>query len=134
MIRYTDTIAGVSLDGLRGFFVGWANPPSPARHLAILRGSYRVVLARDDERVVGFVASLSDGVLYAHLSLLEVLPEYRGRGIGTELVRRGINALSKLYAIDVLCDPELQPFYERRGLSPAVGMMLRRYEHQDGVS
>lgn len=45
----------------------------------MLRGSYRVVLALDDERVVGFVASLSDGVLYAHLSLLEVLLEYRGQ-------------------------------------------------------
>jgi ribosomal protein S18 acetylase RimI-like enzyme len=134
MIRYTDTIAGVSSDALRGFFVGWPNPPSPVCHLAMLRGSYRVVLALDDERVVGFVASLSDGVLYAHLSLLEVLPEYRGRGVGTELVRRVIDELSNLYAIDVLCDPELQPFYERLGLSPAVGMMLRRYEHQDGVS
>jgi GNAT superfamily N-acetyltransferase len=103
------------------------------RHLAILRGSYRVVLALEDERVVGFVAALSDGVLCAHVSLLEVLPEYRGQGVGTELVRRVINALSDLYAIDVLCDPELQAFYERLGLRRAVGMMARRYEHQAGM-
>jgi GNAT superfamily N-acetyltransferase len=133
MIRYSDTIEGISPDSIRGFFSGWAKPPSPARHLAILRGSYRVVLALEDERVVGFVAALSDGVLCAHVSLLEVLPEYRGQGVGTELVRRVINALSDLYAIDVLCDPELQAFYERLGLRRAVGMMARRYEHQAGM-
>jgi hypothetical protein len=86
----------------------------------------------DDEHVVGFLASLSDGVLYAHLTLLEVLPEYPGRGIGTELVRRMINAFSNLYAIDVLCDPELQPFYERLGLSPASRQSRRESVFQHG--
>lgn len=132
MITYPDTTEGISADSLRGFFVGWPNPPSTAAHLAILRSSDRVVLALEGERVVGFVTALSDGVLYACVSLLEVLPEYRRGGIGSELMRRVLGALSNLYAIDVVCDPELQPFYQRLGLRPAVGMTLRDYEHRAG--
>lgn len=133
MITYRDTTEGISADSLRGFFVGWPNPPSTATHLSILRSSDRIVLALESERVVGFVTALSDGVLYAYVSLLEVLPEYRGGGIGSELMRRVLGALSNLYAVDVVCDPELQPFYLRPGLRPAFGMMLRNYQHQAGA-
>lgn len=132
MITYTDTTEGLSTNGLRGFFVGWANPPSPAVHLAMLRGSDHIVLALDGLTVVGFVTALSDGLLYASISLLEVLPEYRRRGIGSELMRRMLARLSQLYAVDLLCDPELQPFYRRLGLRPAVGMMLRNYDYHAG--
>ncbi|MDQ6671440.1 MAG: GNAT family N-acetyltransferase [Chloroflexota bacterium] len=133
MITFRDTTEGISPDSLGGFFAGWRNMPSREAHVAILRGSDRVVLALEAERVVGFVTALSDGMLSAHISLLEVLPEYRGRGIGSELTRRVLGALSNLYAVDVLCDAELQPFYQRLGLRPAVGMMLRNYEHQAGA-
>ena len=126
MISYTDSIEAIVPESLRGFFVGWPNPPSEAAHLAILRGSDRVVLALDAEQVVGFVTVLSDGVLCAHVSLLEVLPGYQGRGIGSALMRHALSALSDLYAVDVVCDPELQPFYLRLGMRPAVGMMLRQ--------
>ncbi len=134
MITYRDTAEGISANSLRGFFVDWPHPPSPAAHLAILRGSDCVALALDAEQVVGFVTALSDGVLYACVSLLEVLPEYRRQGIGSELMRRVLGALSDLYAVDVQCDPELQPFYQRLGLRPAFGMMLRKYDYQGGRS
>ena len=61
---------------------------------------------------------------------LEVLPAYQGRGIGSELVRRMLARLDDLYMVDLVCDPELQPFYARLGLRPAAAMVLRRYERQ----
>lgn len=133
MITYTDSIAAVVPEALRGFFVGWPTPPTEAAHLAILRASDRVVLALDVQQVVGFVTVLSDGVLCAHVSLLEVLPRYQGRGIGSELMRRVVGGLSNLYAVDVVCDPEVQPFYLRLGMRPAVGMMLRRTSSPAGA-
>jgi len=45
MIRYAEDLAGIRPDMLRGFFVGWPRHPSPAQHLAVLRGSYRAVFA-----------------------------------------------------------------------------------------
>ena len=74
----------------RNFCEFWPNPPSPETHLTILRQSFAAVVARDDwtSNVVGFVTAISDGILAAYIPLLEVLPAYRGRGIGTELMRR----------------------------------------------
>jgi ribosomal protein S18 acetylase RimI-like enzyme len=127
-IEYTTSLDGVQPEHLGGFFERWPNPPSPERHLNILRGSYRICLARkaSSPEIVGFVNAISDGVLYAFIPLLEVLPAYRGRGIGSELVTRVLGELEDFYAVDLMCDPELQPFYERFGMHRATGMIIRR--------
>jgi ribosomal protein S18 acetylase RimI-like enzyme len=134
MITYTDSTAGVSPNNLRGFFVGWPNPPAPETHLRILNGSDAVVLALDDSTgaVVGFITAISDGVSCAYIPHLEVLPEYQGRGIGSELARRMLEKLGRLYMIDLLCDPDVQPFYTRLGMRPATGMLIRNYDRQSG--
>lgn len=135
MIAYVDTLDGITPNRLGGFFVGWPNPPSPDAHLRLLAGSDHVVLAVDEEtdRIVGFVTAITDGVLAAYIPLLEVLPEYQGRGVGTELTRRMVARLESLYMVDLLCDAELQPFYARLGMVPAEGMYLRNYDRQSGA-
>ncbi|GII04830.1 N-acetyltransferase [Planobispora takensis] len=126
MIRYTDDMSTIGTDQLRGFFVGWPSPPSAEKHLAVLRGSHRAIAALDEDgRVVGFVNMISDGVLTAFIPWLEVLPEYQGRGIGRELVRRILAEAGEFYSVDLMCDPALQPYYERLGMRPLTGMGLR---------
>lgn len=133
-IRYQHTLEGVTADQLHGFFVGWPQPPSPATHLRLLRGSQHVVLAIDEatQHVVGFITALSDGVLSASIPHLEVLPAYQGRGIGSALVRQMLAHLHELYMIDLICDSTLQPFYERLGMRPWSGMVVRNYDRQAG--
>ena len=131
MIAYDSDLVGLDVSSLQGFFVGWPTPPSAAQHLAALCGSHQAVLARDSVtgRVVGFVNLISDGVLTAFVPWLEVLPDYQGQGIGTELMRR-ILAHAKaagFYSVDLACDPELRPYYERLGLRPLQGMGMRYY-------
>ena len=149
MIRYVDSPDGIQLDMLLGFFEGWRRSVSPEEHLELLRRSDHVVLALDGgpnpealdtnpapddhatpdaavDRVVGFTTAISDGVLAAYIPLLEVLPDYRGRGIGTELARRLLHRLNGLYMVDVMCDCNVQPFYERLGMLPSTGMVIRR--------
>ena len=134
VITYTTTLSGVTAGQLRGgFFEGWPNPPTPETHLRILRGSSQIVLAHDGEQVVGFINALSDGVLMAWLPLLEVLPAYRGQGIGGELVRRMLASLAPIYAIDLLCDDSLVPYYQRLGFTAVRGMALRDYATQSGL-
>ncbi|MCB0050314.1 MAG: GNAT family N-acetyltransferase [Caldilinea sp.] len=135
MIRFVDSLGDTTPEQLQGFFVGWPNPPSPQTHLRILQKSTAVELAVDDTtgRVVGFINALSDGVLMAYIPLLEVLPEYQGQGIGRTLVERMLARLGNLYAVDLLCDPELQPFYAQAGMQPATGMLLRNYARQAGA-
>lgn len=134
MISYARSMDGVASGKLRGFFEDWPNPPSPETHLEILKGSDYIVLALDDSTgsVVGFITAISDGVLSAYIPLLEVLPEYRGRGIGSELMGRMLRRLDGLYMVDLVCDPELRPFYERFGLGGGTGMMLRSFDRQSG--
>ena len=115
-VEYADSVDGVAAEHLAGFFVGWPEPPSPERHLELLHASDHVVLARDGEHVVGFVTAISDGVLSAYVPLLEVLPEYQGQGIGSELTQRLLARLDGLYMVDLSCDDDLVPFYERLGL------------------
>ena len=127
VITYQTSVDEVHAKHLVGFFVDWPTKPSPKRHLALLHGSDQVVLARDTEngQVVGFVTAVSDGVVSAFLPLLEVLPEYKGRGIGSELVRRMLKLLEGHYMVDLCCDEDLVPFYERFGMQRWVGMGLR---------
>ena len=134
MIRYTSCLDDITPAQLRGFFVGWPNPPSPETHLRILQNSDEVVLALDEDagRVVGFITALTDGILAAYIPLLEVLPFYQGQGIGGELIRRMLVRLDDYYMVDLLCDRNLQPFYARFGMRPATGVMIRRYDRQSG--
>jgi ribosomal protein S18 acetylase RimI-like enzyme len=125
VITYRSDVTDLAEADLVGFFAGWPQPPSPAQHLAVLRGSYRAVVARSDGAVVGFVNMISDGVLTAFIPWLEVLPEHQGRGIGAELVRRILAEGAHLYSIDLTCDESLRPYYERLGMTALTGMGVR---------
>ncbi len=118
-LRYTTSLDGVTAQMLAGFFDGWRTPPSPQRHLEILHGSRHVLLAVDhaSAQVVGFINAVGDGCHSAFIPLLEVLPAWRGRGIGTELVRRMLEELGHYRCIDLTCDAELEPFYARLGMT-----------------
>lgn len=133
MITYTDSLDGITADHLRGgFFAEWSRPLTPEIHLRTLHGCDGVVLALDDAtgHVVGYVTMLSDGVLSAFIPNLEVLAAYQGQGIGTELMRRMLEKLSRIPNIDLLCDPGVQPFYARLGMMPLHGMAIRKRDIQ----
>ncbi len=134
LISYTTSVETITVDQLGGFFVDWPNPPSPATHLAILQRSDHAVLAlAASGRVVGFATAITDGVISAFVPHLEVLPEHQHQGIGSELMRRLLSLLSDFYAIDLICDPDLQPFYERFGLRSYTGMVYRNHARQAGT-
>ena len=136
MIHYTASTGTIKPEHLQGFFVGWPNPPTPQTHLHLLQNSDEVILAIDGatNQVVGFISAHTDKILTASISLLEVLPAYQGQGIGRALVGRMLEKLNPLYAIDLICDPELQPFYAQLGMRPAAAMMVRNYPRQAGTN
>jgi GNAT superfamily N-acetyltransferase len=129
-VQYVASLNGITAAMLEGFFEGWPDPPTPENHLRLLRGSAHVVLAMDDGCVVGFVNAISNGVMSAYIPLLEVLPAYKGQGIGCELVQRILARLDHLYMVDVMCDADILPFYEKLGMTLGNGAMLRNYERQ----
>lgn len=128
MITYAIGSDGIAEDMLSGFFVGWPSPPTEATLLATLRASSHVVTARQDGRVVGFINALSDGVLSAFIPLLEVRPECQGQGIGSELLRRMLLLLGPLYCVDLVCDADVAPFYDRFSPQRVTGIAWRNYD------
>lgn len=133
---YTNSLEGITCDMLKGFFVDWPNPPKPETHLKLLKNSSHVVLALDENKnqIVGFITAISDSVLSAYIPLLEVLPEYKNKGIGNELVKRMLKELDKIYMIDLCCDEDLIPYYKKFGMIQGNAMLLRNYQMQSGNS
>jgi len=135
MIDYINILDGITTENLKGFFVGWPNPPSVTKHYELLEKSSYIWLAIENQtgNVVGFLTAISDEVLSAYIPLLEVLPEYQGRGIGKKLIDKMLSTLGEIYMIDLLCDQDLQEYYEKFKMFRSQGMMLRNYQNQSGI-
>lgn len=130
MIQYTGDLASLTPEQIQGFFVGWEHPFPPETHLRMLTESdlAQVAIDTDTGRVVGFIAALTDNVQGAFITLLEVLPEYQGQGVGKALVTQMLDRLSHIQTIELMCDDDLVPFYTQFGMKRAGGMVLRRRE------
>ena len=55
----------------------------------------------------------------------QVRAAWRGRGVGTELVQRLLAQVESLYMVDVVCDPDLIPFYEACGFRSTPAGLLQ---------
>ena len=129
MIRYQTDLNGITKEQLEGFFVGWSVPFTKEEHYEILQNSYMIVLAIDTEtnNVVGFVNAISDKLKFAFIPMLEVLPPFKNMGIGKRLMETLLSKLEHLSCIDLMCDPEMQPYYEKFKLTKSHGMVIRRF-------
>jgi len=96
-ITYNQKRKNLPSDGLHRLFVsaGWSNDCSETPRLLKafdkpFINSTLVVSAWDSQRLVGAVRTLSDKIIRSIIYDLVVDPEYRGLGIGKELIRRCI--------------------------------------------
>jgi GNAT superfamily N-acetyltransferase len=65
----------------------WSLGRERATQDRLIDGAARVVGLYDGDRQIGFCRAASDGTSFAYLADVYVLEEYRGRGLGQELVR-----------------------------------------------
>jgi ribosomal protein S18 acetylase RimI-like enzyme len=89
-----DDPARVDLDELHRFLsteAYWAlgRPRDTVERL--VREASRVVGLYQGERLIGFTRAVSDGVSFAYLADVYALPEFRGRGLGIELVKEAVD-------------------------------------------
>lgn len=85
-----DDPARIDLDEVHRFIsteAYWATGRPREVQERLVREASRVVGLYRDARQIGFCRAVSDGVSFAYLADVYVLPEYRGRGLGVELVR-----------------------------------------------
>ena len=87
----------------------------------------RVVGLYDGERQIGFCRATSDGVSIAYLADVYVLPGYRGRGLGEELVREMIERGPLDGVRWMLHTEDAHPLYRKLGFEePNYNVMERR--------
>ena len=93
--------------------------------------SFVHVAVYDDNKLVGYADSVSNGVTDAYIQDVAVLPQYQGRGIGSELMRKMIAEISErgVYMISVVYEPSLSGFYRRFGFYEMLsGQLETRHE------
>jgi len=89
-----DDPARVDLDAVYEFLSNhayWAKGRPRETVERLVREAHRVVGVYCEERQIGFARAFTDGVAVAYLADVYVLPEFRGRGLGVELVREMID-------------------------------------------
>ena len=74
-------------------------------------------------RVVGAIQIQSDGLIQAHVSMLLIDRNWRGKGLGSRLLRQGLERAGGLQ-LDVRTRTE--GYYERLGASRSLGFRLTR--------
>jgi ribosomal protein S18 acetylase RimI-like enzyme len=89
-IELDDDPSRIDFDAVHDFLSNhayWSQGRTRQTVERLINEAQRVVGVYDDGRQVGFARAFTDGVALVYLADVYVLPEYRGRGLGTELVR-----------------------------------------------
>ncbi|HEX6299187.1 MAG TPA: GNAT family N-acetyltransferase [Acidimicrobiia bacterium] len=97
-----------------------------------LEGSDHKVLAVRHGQVIGFITAISDGVLSAFTTLLEVVPHEQGKGIGQSLMNQLLDDIGNIYMVDLVCDANFSRFYAELGFATSTGITRRDYPMQAG--
>ena len=97
---------------------------SPEQIKTASEQSFISLYAYDDDRFIATGRIISDGVINAYLCGLGVVPEYRNRGIGSEIVKKlTLRCKEHGLHLQLFCEDDLMPYYEKLGFKKfASGM------------
>ena len=128
-IEVDDDRARVDLDAVHRFIsteAYWAiGRPRQVQERLVAEAS-RVVGLYDGGRQIGFCRAVSDGVSFAYLADVYVLPEYRGRGLGVELVREMVENGPFARQAWILHTEDAHALYAKLGFAPGGRKLLER--------
>ncbi|MHB1293985.1 MAG: GNAT family N-acetyltransferase [Anaerolineae bacterium] len=115
-------------NGCREWPTHW-HREQPERVLAFLQGCWRCVTAWDGSRLVGVLAAISDGSLYAYLPHVLVHSDYQSQGIGAAMMERLAADTRDFEGVYLIThSPRARTFYERhdfQALPETLTAMLR---------
>ena len=109
-------------DQLQDLFlsVEWSSGHYPERLVAAMRGFEAVYSAWDGDLLVGLICAMDDASMTAYVHYRLVRPEYHGKGIGKELVRRVKDRYADFLRIVVVAYDSEVGFYENCGFEKAA--------------
>ena len=122
-----EPFAHAHLDGLVALVAaeGWTEyAEDPERTFRALSApGVTTLVALADGRIAGAIQVQSDGVMQAHVSMLLIDREQRGRRLGSRLLAEGLERAGGQF-LDIRTRTE--GYYERLGASRSLGFRLTR--------
>jgi GNAT superfamily N-acetyltransferase len=104
----------------------WAIGRSRETVERLISEASRVVGLYDGDRQIGFCRAFTDGLALAYLADVYVLPGYRGRGLGEELVREMVENGPFADVKWLLHTEEMHPLYRKFGFAEPNYKVLER--------
>lgn len=92
----------------------------------LIDNASRVVGLYDGERQIGFCRAYTDTVSFVYLADVYVLEEYRGRGLGEELVREMIENGPYAGVRWLLHTSDMHPLYRKLGFAEPSQKVMER--------
>ena len=101
MYKFNEKVSVKALADLRES-VGWNRMEKEYKNP--LMTSYYHIAVYENDKLIGYIDSVSNGVSDAYIQDLMVCPDYQGKGIGTDLMDKMIEYLKKkrIYMISVV--------------------------------
>ncbi|HEY3510433.1 GNAT family N-acetyltransferase [Kribbella sp. NPDC051137] len=103
---------------------------TPADVERLLANSDLAFAVLDDDKLVGFARVLTDYTYVALMLDVIVDESHRGTGVGAVLLDAVVDhpALADVRSLELVCQPDLVPFYRRWGFTDQVGSsrLMRR--------
>lgn len=104
-------------------------PDDPLQIRLIIKGSHCFLIAAEDEEIVGMGRAISDHASDSYIQDLTVMNEYRGKGLGAEILKRLVSRLEEdgIKWIGLIAEGNSEDFYSRFGFKkmPDSMPMLR---------
>lgn len=106
---------------------GWWEMDMDDRHekkvAAIISQTWRFVIAKQDEKIIGMGRAISDGISDAYIQDVTVHPDWRGKGIGKAIIHTLVQGLKQdgLGWIGLISEPGYERFYENLGFAQMQG-------------
>jgi aralkylamine N-acetyltransferase len=113
---------------------GWWEPGPEASDeaLRLIAGSHCFLVAESMGEIIGMGRAISDRVSDAYIQDVAVKPDYKHRGIGSQIVARISKRLKAdgMSWIGLIAERNSHPFYREIGFSDipdAIPMLLRKF-------
>ena len=118
MIKYYDK-HDFTKEELEDLFlsVEWSSGKYPEKLVTSMKNFKTVVSAYDNDKLVGLICVLDDGIMNAYIHYLLVNPKYQKLGIGKVLVEKVKEKYKDYLRIAVIGYHKALPFYEKCGFT-----------------
>ena len=127
--EFDDDPARVDVDAVHRFLTFesyWARGRTREVVERLVRTADRVVGLYDGERQIGFARAVSDGLAFAYLADVYVVEEYRGRGLGVDLVREIVENGPYAHCKWLLHTADAHELYRKLGFGPPSERLMER--------